>query len=171
MPQDLIRDDRFLCRSCGRPHEWSPKPQRFGWFEILAIAGVFLFLGGIFEKWEFDRNIVKWNSDAGAVKVIKKFDSYRFQMKFPRDRKFLLSKQTPEFKDDKYAVYGVWFCKNIKPCIPEGAVLTSLRYEDTGDCWDIKPAGLGYNFLQDSAGNVLDEHGNIVFDAVKDNCQ
>ena len=149
MPQDLIRDDRFLCRSCGRPHEWSPKTRGFGWFELLAIAGVFLFLGGLFEKWEFDRNIYNFTN----VKVIKKLDTYRYKMRFASGD------------------YTVYFCRNYRPCLPEGSVLTSLRYEDTGDCWDIKPAGLGYNFLQDSAGNVLDEKGRIVFDAVKDNCQ
>ena len=108
-----------------------------------------MFLGGMFQKWESDHNRYHFEN----VKVVRKLDAYRYKMRFASGE------------------YEVWFCRNYRPCIPEGAVLTSLRYEDNGDCWDIKPAGLGYNFLQDEEGNDIDEKGRIVFDAVKDTCE
>ena len=113
------------------------------------VACAFLVIGTFMEKWELDRNAYHFEN----VKVIKKFDAYRYKMKFASGE------------------YAVWFCHNYRPCIPEGSVLTSLRYEDNGDCWDIKPAGLGYNFLQDERGNDIDETGRIVFDALKDSCE
>lgn len=149
MTQDILRDDRFLCRSCGRPNQWTPQAPKFSWFEVLAVAGMFLFIGGMLQKWEADHHTYRFEN----VKVVKKHDAFRYRMKFAS------------------GTYETYFCHNYRPCIPEGAILTSLRYEDKGDCWDIAPAGLGYNFRMDAQGDVLDEKGQIVFDAVKDSCQ
>lgn len=145
--QDILLDPR-KCNLCGRPYEWAPKPKTFGWFEALAIAGVFVLIGGVLQKWESDHHRYSFEN----IKVLKKYDAYRYKLRFASGD------------------YAVYFCKNYRPCLPEGAVLTSLRYEDDGDCWDIAPMGLGYNFLMDERGNDIDETGKIVFDAVKDSC-
>ena len=145
--QDLLRDPR-KCPTCLRPYEYVAD-REYWWVDYLMVALGCLVIGAALMRFEFDRNIYH----AENVKVTQKFDSYRYKMKFPTGE------------------YVVWFCKNYKPCIPTGAVLTSLRYEDTGECWDIRPMGLGYNLLQDRDGNSIDEHGKIVFDAVKDSCQ
>ena len=143
------------------------------WLDYVVIAAGFLILGSLLTKWEQDRNVYQWDDPKGVIKVLQRFDAYRFLMRFPKDKTRWASPGYRDFSDDaKYENYEVWFCKNYHPCLPfPGLVLTSLRYEDNGDCWDIKPLGLGYNFLQDEAGNDIDEHGKVVFDALKDSCQ
>lgn len=145
---DMLPDPR-KCPTCLRAYEWAEPRRTFTWFEAVIVAATFLVLGAAFQHWEAEQNIYRFEN----VKVTKKLDAWRYKMKFASGE------------------YAVWFCKNYKPCIPEGAVLTSLRYEDDGDCWDIRPAGLGYNLLQDEQGNSIDENGRIVFDAQKDSCQ
>ena len=148
MTQDLIRDDRYLCPKCGKSNEWQPRDS-YRWVDVVVIVGLALLIGAGLEKWEAEHHVYRFEN----VKVTKKYDAYRYRMKFASGE------------------YAVWFCKNYKPCIPEGSILTSLRYEDEGDCWDIKPAGLGYNFLQNENGDSIDENGKVVFDAVRDSCQ
>ena len=146
--QDLLRDPRN-CPTCLREYEYQPEYKKFGWFEMVIVGAAIVVITAALANWEFDRNVYHFEN----VKVVRKYSPYRYQMKFAS------------------GTYQVWFCKNYKPCIPQGAVLTSLRYEDDGDCWDIRPAGLGYNLLQDENGNSIDGTGRIVFDAEKDSCQ
>lgn len=133
------------------------------WFDNVmysaAIAGLFFGLGIALEKWE----LTSHRYHAEGVKVVKKLDTYRYLLTFPQPTNL------KPFR--KQGTYEVWFCHTYRPCLVEGEVLTSLRWHDSNDCWDIEPFGLGYNPLQDEQGNDIDEKGKVVFDAIKDSCQ
>ena len=149
MTQDILRDDRFLCRSCGRPNQWTPKPPRFSWFEVLAVAGMFLFIGGMLQKWEAGRNIYEYHK----VKVLQKFDDFHFRM----------AKADGEFT--------AHFCTDYKPDLVEGCFLTTLRYQDKGTCWSVAAPDLGYWYEHNDEGDDINERGQICYSERQDDAR
>ena len=149
MPQDLIRDDRYLCPKCGKRNDWVPERQ-YRWVDYVVIIAALVTIGWQLKDLELYLNYYEVRN----VDIVEKLDDYRFVLRF-YDR------------TGKAQEMPTYFCKDYKPYLVPGCRLSSLRYEDTGECWSVKRMGLGYTYLTDSAGNDLDANGRVCFDSVK----